>query len=791
MSFSRLQEAIAFDNVFEVKDLQSALLFRPDSPESFATFRLALISKKLDPTTLFVSAAVMAIEYDNIFLRHAALALRFGADPNTYIKAKFVFDDEERQLAGISDKSVVKFDDEDLVELPIHIAKHIWDLTPRTYQESIQKDFQLFGDYDDTTGKIDTPANPATDEDYRLLIPTPTWKFIPPRTNQEIESRVLEKQQACADLLSMMAIKGYNSDLTVTNTALLIQMGIDAAKFTINNPEFFASVYGDMKMADINYSENENYRELNDNDRILGSSIADDVKFFEQWKHSIQSAYGINPNKNTSILKYAILLDLTEVLTLSDIYGIRDNLKSMIMFQDNDALEKIIPRLYQLKLITSDEDQGKKTTPMQKEFEQFLFDTAITYYNQKCIDYLLEVGVVPEYSIRSNTIRASKIVYPNFPALAESLNKSIVDYVKEGYGLDNAQILELSFSPQTQQAVKEEYSSPAWIHMCKVRSGDLNQDIKEVARQVGLPIGSSKDQICDNLEKLSVGNPITVKEASYKLNKEKIKILSANAGDIVSGERILKQKRTLPEESSQEITLRDEEGKIITTKSGSAALGFQYNPNLPREALKENDEICSNADSLMRPIEDYPDVDRIVYADGRDTWCFVSDQFEDLLKKKTNPWAKNSDGSYGAPIPEQILVEMQQKLDMIKKEGLEPKAGSISHGIDEIFDSSPALSQDFYERESNRRVAQFYDFMEEFGIDRDIWEELNPADYQLMIDNILLPQNVIEVSGSNSELALRDFANVVMTEITYFQDSNYVGQKIVDFLRTFPELAEN
>lgn len=790
MSFSRLQEAIAFDGSFEIKDLQSALLFRPDSPESFATFRLALLSKKIDPTKLFVTAAVMAIEYDNIFLRHAALALRFGADPNTYVKAKFIFDDTERQLAGIPEKNVINFGDDDIVELPIHIAKHLWDLTPRTYQESIEKDYQLFGDYDDSDKKEKLPDNPADAEDYRLLIPKVTWQFQPPKTNQEIDSRVLEKQQACADLLCMMAIKGYNSDLTVSNTALLTQMNIDAAKFTINNPEFFASVYGDMKMADINYSEDGNFRELNENDKRLGTIIAEDVKFYEQWKKSLQSAYGINPDKNARILKFAILLDSSEVLTLSDIYGIRENLTSMIMFQDNDALEKIIPRLYQLKLITSDEDHGKKTTTMQKEFELYLFDTAISYYNQKCIDYLLEVGVIPEYSIRSNTIRASKIVHANFPALSESLNKSIVDYVKEGYGLDNAQILELNFTPHTQEAIKEQYSTPAWIHMCKVRSGDLNQDIKEVARQVGLPIGSNKDQICDNLEKLAKGNPVTVKEASYKLNKERIKILSSNAGDIVSGERILDQKRVLPDVPS-EVTLRDDDGNIITTKSSSASTEFQYNPNIQIPNTAKDSPLCANADSLMRPIEDYPDVDRIVYSDGKETWCFVSDQFQDLLKRKINPWAKNSDGSYGAPIPEQILFEMQQKIDMIDREGLEHKAGSISHGIDEIFDSSPAVTQEFYERESNRRLDLFYNFMEDYGIDKEEWEKLNPADYQLMIDNILLPQNIIQVSNSNTELALRDFANLIITEITYFQDSNYVGQKILDYLRTFPELEEN
>jgi hypothetical protein len=814
MSFSRLQQAIAFGSQFEIKDIQSALLFRPDSPESYATFRLALISKTIDPTVLFITAAVMSIEYDNIFLRHAALALRFGADPNTYIKAKFIFTDDERQLAGIPEKNVINFGEEDeLVELPIHIAKHLWDLTPRNYEESVNKDFKLFGEYEPEESP---PTNPATEEDYRILIPKSTWNFEAPRTQEEIDSRMREKQKTCMDLLCMMAIKGYNSDLTVSNTALLTQMNIDAAKFTINNPEFFASVYGDMILGDIEYQEEGNERESNPLERELGAHIANEVKYFEQWKNSLQSAYGINPEKDRKLLKYGFLLDITEVLTLSDVYGIRENLRAMIMFQDNNALEKIIPRLYQLKLISSDED--KKTTTMQKEFELFLFDNAIAYYNQRCIDFLLEIGVIPDYAIRSNTIRASKIVYANFPALAESLNKSIVDYVKEGYGLDNAQIEELSFSPETQQAIKVEYSTPAWIHMCKVRTGDVNPDIKEAARQIGLPLGSTKNQICDNLEKLSLGNPVTVKEASYKLNKERIRILSANAGDIVAGERILSQPRVLPEslnknapvkvvggsnsvpvtyspennEVPDSITLRDEDGNVITTKASSSAGKNQYNPNihLPKEAETVEKALCTNADSLTRPIEDYPDIDRIVYSDGKDTWCFVSDQFPDLLKRKANPWAKNPDGTYGAPIPDQVLSEMQQKMELIKREGLDPKAGSISTGIDEIFDSSPALTQEFYQKESNRRLEQFYLFMDDFGIDKDIWEELNPADYQLMIDNILLPQNIIQVSNSNTELALRDFADVIVTEITYFQDSGVVGNKIVDFLRTIPELNE-
>src|ERR1035438_5646394 len=105
--------------------------------------------------------------------------------------------------------------------------------------------------------------------------------------------------------------------------------------------------------------------------------------------------------------------------------------------------------------------------------------------------------------------------------------------------------------------------------------------------------------------------------------------------------------------------------------------------------------ICANNDTLFRPIEDYPAIDRITYSDGQSTWCFTSENFEELLQTGINRWAPNPSGGMGAPIPDEVLVEIQQKLDMIERAQLPSKPASVSKGIDRIFNSNPSNHESY------------------------------------------------------------------------------------------------
>lgn len=732
-AFTRLQNSISKGTDFNSKSLKAALLFNPASPEAFSTFRLALLSKKIDPNELFVMAALLSVEVDNLYLRYAGLGLRYGANPNTYIKAKFNFGEE-------------------LVEIPIHLAKHLWDVTPRSREESIASDLSTFGDYDENV------------------------------SNDRVEARFQDKQRAALDILSMMAIRGLISDSQITSAALLTKLNINATKFANDHPEFFGSVYGSIQTDD-----------------VLGSIYADEIKYFEQWKGSLQNAYGVNPERNNRIIKYSEWLDIVDVLTLTDVYGDLEKLEDIFMFQDGESLKLILPRMQDLGLIGIENDTTARYGPEQKSnakrLELIMFDWCIIYYNQVALDILLEVGVVPEYSIRSQTIRAARVVCAKYPLQCQLLNNMTVSYVKEGYGLDSEQLQELSFSKATLAAVKKEYSAPAWQSICKVPTGEVNADIKEMAREVGIPVGAGKQQICNTFEAMAKGNPASLKKASYEVNRNMIITSTTNSADIVSGRKTLNQDRTLPaigNTTIDELQQAAAANKKLpankpmpnsTAKSANIAANNLTTNNLPTSVSQLQAPICANNDTLFRPIEDYPAIDRVSYSDGHSTWCFTSENFQELLDTGINRWANNPSGGMGAPIPEEVLLEMRQKLDIIERAQLPVDPASISKGVDKIFDSNPASHEAYYERETNRRLELFYEFAEDYGIDRSIFTKLRSPDYQLLADNILSSTTRINVNRSSPGLALRDFANALMIEITNFQNQDEVGRTLANILK--------
>jgi len=716
-AFNELQESIIQRKKFDNGKIKNALLYRSKSPETYAIFRLALLSKRMDPTELLIESSIMAIEYDDLFIRFTALALRYGADVNVYVEAGFTFYYTERN--SVDENQTVET--EEIIKIPVPLAKRLWDLVPRTVEESFRKDRELFGDFE-----LGESENIVTD----------TWKFTPPRDNSEIQERYTLKQVTFVDIISMMTIKDFNPDLPITTAELLNKNDINATKFAINNPQFFSSIYADMKLDSTNTN--------------LSQTIISEIKFFQEWKGSLQSVFGIDRNRDIRLLNYAILLDLPEILTLSDIYGIADNLREMFIFQDNKSLEIIIPRLQVIELIGDE-----KTTPRQKELELLLFDWSIAYYNQTGIKLLLDIGIVPDYSVRSTTIRAAKNICRSFPILCQILNKCIIDYVEHGYGLSSDQMTELAFEPRVQEAIRKEYSTPAWKHMCKVKGGEINPDMKDVARKLGIPLGSNKEQICSTLEDLSKTDPHRVKETLHDVNKNHIIIESTSAAEIISGKR---RKPTLNSNNSER------------------------NELTPKAARENQMPICSNATSLPLPIEDVPEIDRVTYFDGNDTWCFISNDFPDIIRTKTNPWARNNNGSHGAPVPIQVIDEMQRKLNMVESQGLDNRTPSINKAVDEIFEATPERTQEYYDREIKRRLNKFFDFADSYGIAPEIFSELNRNDFQILSNEVLSPINRLDVDKGLPSVILEDFADKVLVEIDNFQTPDEVGNKLRELL---------
>lgn len=736
IQFGKLQNAIARGTDFDEKDLKQALLFDPESPESLSTFTRGLIKAKINPSKLFVTAALLAIQVNKVFVSYAGLALRFGANPNTYIASDFMFDDQKYTV-------------------PVHIAKHIWDITPRSAEESVEFDRETFGDYEPVATETQSEAD-------------------------IVEGRFEEKKMASLDLLCLMTVMGFVPDAQVTTVDLLVKAGINATKFAAEHQDFFSSVFTLIRL-----------------DGELGDAFAVEIKYFEQWKNGLQNVYGIVPERDPRILRYAYILDLTPVLSLTTIYSNIDNYRDMFYYQDTDSLTAIIPRLKELGFIGTDpsttlqsHEQIDENREEMKRIELMLVEYCLSYYNLDVMKVLLNLGITPDYVIRSQTVRDSKAACNNYPIQCQLLNTMLVEYAKKGYGLDKVQMQELyTFSKSTYEAIRDQYKTPVWKTMCMVKTGDVNPDMKEIAREIGIPVGSDKQQICDTFESMYASSPDKLKAASYEVNRNRIGLSTISAVDIISGKRVLSETRTLPalgSDSIDQIQQTANKGNLgpkskLPSASSSPVSTTDKNVIKPR-GTPTIAPVCSNANTLDRPIEDYPAIDRVTYNDGKQTWCFTSDNFEQLLETGINPFATNAQGGLGDAIPSEVLLEMQQKLSIIKENKLPETPGSVSKGIDKLFDSNPADTEDAYERESKRQLERFYEFAEEYGIERDRFYGLTSPDYQILADSILSSATRVVINPTSPILALRDFSNAIMIEIANFKNADDVGRTLASML---------
>lgn len=691
----QLQASITKNSAWDSKGTKKALMEKPESPEAFSTFRIGLMKGKVNPNELLVISSILSIELDSVYIRYAALALRYGAKPNLYIPASFPLEDGTFR------------------KLPIHLAKHVWDLTPRTKEESVELDFKTYGDYNDMISE------------------------------QDIEERFKAKIKASRMILSLLALKGFIPEVTVTNQSLLVKMGIDATNFAVQNPLFFNSVIGLIEV-----------------DGELGASMANDIKYYRKWKDRLQDVIGVSPQRDQEIIQYAFLLDIVPILTLSDVYGNADNLRPMVMFQDNDSLKAIIPTLRNVGAL------GSKSS---KDLELLFFDWATAYYNQMTIKHLLEQAIFPDIHVRSQVIRASKIVCKSYTLQCSILLNFLVMFAEYGYGLSTEQLNELSFSPKTQARIRKLYETPQWKYECRVKSDEPTQYLKELSRSVGISVGSTKRQMCDTLEDVGKSDPVSVKKAITGMNRAKIQASSTSLGSLVTGQSelpTLNEDRSLPVISGSINDAQDQLSPAMVKAPSSA------------ESVMA--PLCTNQALLVRPITDYPDIDKVSYSDGRETWCFTSDNYRDLIMTGTNPWAKNGSGGFGEKIPDQVLSEMRTKLGIIDTNGLSRRAASMSQGVDDIFTGDAVRTASMYQEKSDRTLMTFLQFMEEYGVPPGDFSELSSSSIQSLSDTILSPTTRVLVDSFSPSLALRDFADAFLTEASSKGNGDELAQSLSD-----------
>lgn len=271
-AFEALQLSLVLGTDFDSNLLLDALMEDPNSLESYSTFYRALLKAKIDPTELLTIASTLTLQTDSGYLMYVGLALRFGANPNTYVTGTFTINDVD-------------------TEVPVHLAKHLWDMVPRFIEESARDDGSDVFSLDST--------------DHPVL-----------------------------DILGMMMLSGLDPNAQVTTADLLLQDGIDATAFMADKPDFGYSLY-----------------ETFDNDDEAAFAVGEQLRYFQGARGNLQLAYGLDASRDEKLLAYAFHLDLPEILTLSNVYADVDNYRKLIFFQDVKAFTVLVPTLKQLGII--------------------------------------------------------------------------------------------------------------------------------------------------------------------------------------------------------------------------------------------------------------------------------------------------------------------------------------------------------------------------------------------------------------------------------------------------------
>lgn len=711
-AFARLQKSTTGGGNFDSMSLRNAMMYQPESPETFSTFFRALARGKIQPTDAFIIASLLSVEVSSIYVRYVGLALRYGANANAYVDAPYAFEDENE------------------ITVPIHIGRRLWDLTPGTLEESMSMDYQVLGVvYDEKD-----------------------------RKNTEPGDRFDDRRMACLDILCLMAIQGFIPEAKITTASLLAQKQINALQFaTYHNDVFSSSVYGSI-MASGDF----------------GEAAASEIKYFAAWKASLQNVVDVHGQRSQKILDYSLYLDLKEVLTMSAIYDNPTNIQNMYFYQDLESLKIIVPMLKQLGRIgvkKSDyivDDRGfmqaNEDTRDKRKVELILMRWALEHYAIEVFKILLDLGTIVEYEFRTKVIKTAKNICPLYPVQCQILNTMIIDMVRSGFALDSAQLQLLnSYSPSTFSEVKTNYTTPFWLNLCRTQDGDITDDMRELARKVGLPTGLNKDQMCGAFSDMRKSSPEDLTNAIHKVNLGQITYQGISPTDVALGRRVLNDQRSLPAK--------------LSTGGPQARKDIEASA-IPKGSEQMRAPICKNSDTLLRNIEDYPDVDRVSYSDGQFTWCFTSENFPELIQSRRNPFSTSGNSGFGTPIPDHVIAEMEEKLRIINQNGLSQKPASISEGVREVFDSNPAINEMVNEKATKLMLEKFYLFVQHYNVDHDRFTELSPDELQSIADNILSDDTRVVLDQSSPVLALRDFASAVINEIELNADMDEIGNAL-------------
>lgn len=203
----------------------------------------------------------------------------------------------------------------------------------------------------------------------------------------------------------------------------------------------------------------------------------------------------------------------------------------------------------------------------------------------------------------------------NVDYLVDQLEKSFIELIKRGFKIDLYYLDEIgSINPELRVTLFEEYQKPLFEKVCSVTQDEhIPNDIKNVSVYLGIPESADKSSFCSSVESITQANHDSLIKANRKRSTDAISSKLNLLSDFINHSHF---------------------------------------------------EGCINISSFEENPLNYP-VDLLAYYKDNEgqTWCFLSNDFESLLRNKVNPSTKTK-------LPDDFLNRLEQQRNILKYFGI-------------------------------------------------------------------------------------------------------------------------
>jgi hypothetical protein len=736
-NFAKFQRAVTLGESTDDLSLEAALKENPSDYKYLHTFHQGLRSNSIDPDTLLINASVMAVRGDKDLLPYVGQALQAGANPNMYA---------ETRNPGMSDESGREPD-----VIFTHILVSIWSWIA-TDMEQAKENAYLQGSI--TSDELDD------DSAVELME---------------------ESQRLGIMVTAMLILAGADLDMRATTPQMLLSSNINPTRSMLEFPFYNLPVRSYLSRRETKGTE----LWMMHRERLqLYSEKREDMR------DVFQSALSSDRSRD-SIFTLCLYLDHAPVLTLFEVYTAEESMGLMFQYQAVNSLLQLAARWTRNGeiLTPSEESSPYAMSGPAPEFEQTnriresdLLYLSLRFFNISMIDYLLSSGIQRTFwpsNFQTRVLADSRFFQYDYPTQSKILNTMIIKMAEYGAGLDNRQYALLGYSPLTKEGVDKSFKTPIWINACQTIQGDkplsMNPDILEIARQLDFDLGMAPTEICRRFEELY---SVDEKSLARQLLTRQQKLIDVRLSEPVTTiENIIPDidARKLRERLGQDNTLSMDE---IQQMVNAQQAGKMEDPSIFTDENKDGKSYFANSEILTQNVYDYPEIDRVIYKSNGRYWIFTSDNYSDLISSKINPWSQSNPDQFGDPIPDQVILEMERKLELITFYGLNEKPGSISRGVRMLYAGSVTRSLTYHQRDATRRLELFLSAMESNGIEREYFENLTSDDILNMSTRVLSDSSQIITYKEDPTLALWDFSDAFLLDVNTFQSFESALEKI-------------